>query len=447
MAESPQKWCLLKLFVGLIIMGFACLWSAPAYLRAVEVDYTPAGHVLFLPDFFQEWSGARNRFAGLPVYTPQEITVERYLGKRRSPYDPYFNELNAHPPSAVLLGVPFAAFDFEDAFTLWNMLSFVYLAVSAALIFEHLGLAFSPWDLPLALGLLLLCNPFWHQMVHGQLNLLLLLLLTGAWVADRQGQPNWAGALVGVATAIKLYPGFLFVYFLLRRDGRAIRAGVVTLLATTALTALVLGPECYHSYFLDVLPWTSLRRADWHNLSLSGVWCKLFEAPLNLPPVQLVPLRVSPTTTMLGIIGTCLVFTGVLATVIPRLTARKDTDLAFSLTLIAMLLVSPITWDHYLLVLALPLAVLWLRTGGRWMRRLVLLLLAALLWFPYRKVVEYGLDLLGAAQYPSPVFRWVARPPEILTVLSVPCYAILGLLVLTIRICNELPASNHAQAR
>src|SRR5262249_12063331 len=154
---------------------------------------------------------------------------------------------------------------------LWNLLSLACLAISAWLIVDNLDLPFAPWALLPAVALLMLCYPFWHQMVHGQLNLVLLLLLTGVWLADRQGRPRWSGALLGVATAIKLYPGFVFLYFFLRRDWSAIRAGMLALAAVTGLTAVVLGPEAYRSYFVDVLPRTALRRADWHNLSLSGV--------------------------------------------------------------------------------------------------------------------------------------------------------------------------------
>ena len=83
------------------------------------------------------------------------------------------------------------------------------LAVSALLIIENLGLSVSPWAFLPAVALLLLCQPFWHQMVHGQLNLLLLLVFAGVWAADRHGHSRWAGALLGMATAIKKVPALI----------------------------------------------------------------------------------------------------------------------------------------------------------------------------------------------------------------------------------------------
>jgi hypothetical protein len=447
MAMSLRPWGAIHLLFWLIVAGAVCWWRGPSWLRAIEGDYYPYGQSIYLPDFIQEWASARNRFNGLPIYTPQHITVERYLGMRPNLNDPYFIELNAHPPTAVLLGVPFAALDFEDAFALWNMLSLLCLAASGWLIVEQLDLRFSPWALLPAVALLLTCYPLYNQMLHCQLNLVLLLLITGVWAADRQGHPRSAGTLLGLATAIKFYPGFLFLYFLLRRDWSAIRAGLLAIALITGLTAVVLGPEAYSSYFLEVLPVTLLRRADWQNLSLSGLWCKLFDAPLHLPRVQVQPLTVSPPLALIGMVGTLLAVSAVLAFVFPRSTPRPSTqgrgvgvrgelcktDLAFGLTIIGMLLVSPMVWDHYLIVLALPLPIIWQQLRGRWIERIVLLLLLAVLWLPPWEVMQYGLACIDLIRPPNPEGRWIAGPLEILTVLSVPCYALIGIFALGFR--------------
>ena len=42
-----------------------------------------------------------------------------------------------------------------------------------------------------------------------------------------------------------------------------------------------------------------------------------------------------------------------------KVTNPEYQDLSYSLTVVAMLLLTPICWDHYLLLLALPLAKIW----------------------------------------------------------------------------------------
>lgn len=430
----------------LLLAGLACWWRGPEFRRAFEVEFYPPGSPLFVPDFFQEWAAARNRFQGLPIYTSQRITLEKYLGLASNPNDRFFIEINAHPPTAVLLGMPFAGLRFTDAFALWNVLSLLFLAASVGLIVRQLALPFSIWDLLAAITILLLCYPFWHQMVHGQLNLLLLLLLTGAWTADRNARPHWAGTLAAVATAIKLFPGFIFVYFLLRREWRAVRTGLIVLAGTTVLTAHILGPDAYRSYFLEVLPRTCHWRSEWSNLSLSGIWFKLFGAAVQGAPMEIQPLVHAPALALVGVCITLLVVTAILALRARQLRPEQDWDLLYALTMIGMLLVSPITWDHYLLLLVLPVAVLWQRLPRGGIGREAVVLLLAVLSIKVWLVVEHGLILLDAAHLANNSHRWLVTPLETVTALSVPCYALVGLFVLTLRAGGRVQNEPEASA-
>jgi hypothetical protein len=425
------RWQWRHVFFWLMLAALVGWWRGPAFRLAFEPNFYPHGGTLFQPDFFQEWASARNRLNGLPIYAPHEITLERYLGLRPNTADRYFIAVNAHPPTSVLLAFPFAGLEFVDALPLWNLLSLLALAASAWMIVSHLGLPFSFWDLLPAFTLLLLCRPFQHQMVQGQLNLVLLLLVTGAWAADRSDRPIWAGALLATAAAIKLFPAFLFLYFVLRRRWRAVAAGSVAFVLVTALTAVILGPQAYHDYFLQVLPRTSLWRSDWHNLSLSGLWFKLFDPSKQLPPIEIHPLMWSPLLAWIGMGASAAALLAVITRIVPSLRSPQDADLGFALCILAMLLISPITWDHYLLLLALPLAVLWQRCPpGGLGRETLIAYLFVLCWDPLL-VAEHGLILLDAGRSRTSG-EWIATPSETLTALSLMCYALMGLFVLGI---------------
>ncbi len=418
-------------------------WQGPAYRRAFAPDFHPDGHWLFVPDFYQEWASARNFFERLPVYASHEVTLPRYLGLRRDTADPYFIERNAHPPPAVLLALPFARLSFADAFVVWNLISLTALAASAGLVVRHLGLAVPAWAWAPAAGFILFCHPFWHHMVHGQLNLLLLLLLTAAWAADRARNPLTAGALVGAAAAIKLFPAFMILYFLMGHRWRAAAASFCVLALISGLTILVLGTETYRDFALDVLPQTSRWRSDWHNLSLAGLWCKLFEPWRALPPVTVLPLAERPNLALAGVVLTGLSLTAVLSLMLPRLFARGDADLAYALTMLAMLLAGPITWDHTLLLLALPLALLWRRLSpGGWGREGLGLLVAVLWLEPYR-VMEHVLILMDA-EYDFGGRNWVATPWATATALTAPCYAILAVFALALVVARRTSIPDEA---
>ena len=412
-------------------------------------------------DFIQEWASARNHFVGLPIYGDQRTAIEQHLQSKLRKDSSFALDVNAHPPTSVLLVLPFALLDYPDAFLTWNLFSLSALAVSVWLIARELKLHFSAWAILPLVGLLLMCGPLQQQINQGQLNLVLLLLITGTWVADRRGWPIVAGTLLGAAAAIKLFPAFLFLYFLVRGKWKSLAAGVASALAFTAITAGVLGTAAYQGYIQEALPRVSLFRDWWANCSLTGFWCKLFNAPSH----HVVELWSSPWLARGGIVISCLLVTAVRVQLIRKAHSKADTDLAFGLTIVVMLLVSPITWDHYFLLLLPTIAILWTRIGspplaGWILSGICILSLAALaahhyvvlglsiipiaiwLWQSPRTSSARMLALLCIALCISPKVIWdatipgndemhggIAQPIHALTLLSYQCYTLLALFV------------------
>jgi hypothetical protein len=98
-----------------------------------------------LPDFFQEWASARNYFEGLPIYTKHWTTAPLYLGITVA-RDPAAVVVNAHPPTSVLLALPFAGLDFSTAFLAWNLFSLAALAASLWLVKTQLDIPIATWS-------------------------------------------------------------------------------------------------------------------------------------------------------------------------------------------------------------------------------------------------------------------------------------------------------------
>jgi len=406
-----------------------CVLQGPKFVSNLRPDRTEG------VDFFQDWASARNVLEGAPVYTPQEASVERYLGYRPAKL---FTQKNAHPPPSVLLALPFTGLDYPDATLAWNLVSLVALTASLLLVIRTLGFPFSLWSLCPLVTLLLLCNPLLQQVNHGQLSLLLTLLVTGTWVADRSGRPKLAGALLGTAMAIKIFPGFLFLYFVLRRQWQVVAAGATTFVAITVLTLVVLGClsptgfdagfQAYVGFLEEVLPHVAQYRSDWLNASLVGFWSKLFDAGTGWSKDHVQMLRDNPIVARIGIfisVGLVLVF---LARVVWRARSRPECDHAFGLSVIAMLLVAPITWDHYFLLLLVSLALTWQDLPTTDLARGVFLVILACLWINPSLLWEtFIANTQGAA-------RGEATPVQIVTLLSFQCYALLGLFAFMFRL-------------
>ena len=280
-------------------------------------------------DFFQEWASAKNLSHGLPIYTDLEQTASLYLGYKRRPGEELLFTKNAHPPSSILLAIPFTLLSYPDATLAWNVVSLVAFAITLWLILNALPVRPALWLVLPATALFLLCNPLRQQVNQGQLNLVLLLLLTGGWVADRRGNVRSAGVAFGVATAIKLFPGFVLLYFALRKRWTVVTYGFGTFVAVTVLTFAVLGVDTYVAYLREVLPQVSTYRNGWINVSLTGFWTKWFEAgalsPMPLPPLPrfLSPLWPVPLVARAGMVVSLIVILVLWARAVPAQPVRS----------------------------------------------------------------------------------------------------------------------------
>jgi hypothetical protein len=363
-------------------------------------------------DYFQDWASGRNVLEGKEAYPSLSRWLKHHLGDK--PIEVKV-ERNAHPPSSLLLLAPFCIFDYQISFLVWNLFQFVCFVLGVKLIERELSVRPSLALFLMIAGLLLVCGPLRKQVLMGQFNGVLLLLFVGTWVSARRGHSVGAGIWLGLATAIKLYPGFFFVYFLLGRQWRLVLTGGVTFVLVTGLTVALLGMETFRVYVTEIMPLVSHSRAGWPNASLMGIWSKLFDAGSGYDAGHILLLWPSPLLCRLGIaisVLTVLAFWG-------QAVWRKGTeqqDLCFSLTMLTMMLISPITWDHYLLVLILPLYIMSRELMWRDRRSWLLTFLAAVCCVPPDMLWSLaGLDLTGKA-----------LPWQTLTVLSVHAYTLLA---------------------
>jgi hypothetical protein len=250
--------------------------------------------------------------------------------------------------------------------------------------------------------------------------LTLLLLLTSAWVAQRRGHPFGAGALLGVAAAIKIVPGLFFLYYLIRGRWRPLVGGAIGGAAISLLAWAVLGTRAYEDYVFEVLPKAGRFTSGWGNASVHGIWHMLF-FPQDPQGVCKPPYR-SEALAQAGALLSALAIVALLAVATWRARTQRAEDHGFALAIVAMLLVSPVTWDHYFVLLLLPVTLLWLELRP-WYWRVMFFGCFAVLWIG---ADWYWYVLIGTRD----CFSGVAAPWQTLTALSLHLYALLGLFAL-----------------
>lgn len=429
-AAADLSWPMARRFRWVMLLALAIFAYGSGFARELTA---PGNNIA---DFFQEWASAKNYFTGRAIYTPQRETALAYLNYSARPQD-FFVEINGHPPTAVIIALPFGLLSYGSAFLLWNWLSVAALTASAILILRETGIRFSRWAILPALTLAI-GNPLLQHIACGQLGTLLLLLITVAWVADRRGYTATAGALLAVATAVKLFPGFLFLYFMLKGKWRAVVAGGLTFVAAIGLTLAILGPQAFEDYVKYAMPEVGKYRRTWANASLDGFWIRLLSAESD----RTIPLVAGRVLPRVAYAVSAAIVVGVTSLVVRRSRTKESNDLAFGLQLVAMLLVSPITWDHYFLLLTLPtiLVVHYLASNDR-----LRLLLAPTMFILWLNPLFMWTLFLGATLIN--VFTLSCSATMNLVVVSLPCYALVTMFGLTAITARRTIVAGNAGAR
>lgn len=344
------------------------LW---ALLLAVELVVYGGHYVAYcfpegrICDFYQDWQSVQFLLQGQSIYSPLAGPAERmFRGVKWA--DLHYGAFNPHPPAAILACCPPGMLPYAQGAMAWNLVSVYFVLLALMTLARESGVAVGLRQWIIGLALLLPASPMLQQVFHAQNNGVALLLIVMAWAAQRKGFQDTAGICLGLATALKLIPGLLFLFFLLKRQRRAVAVGVAAFLAAQAVAWLILGSDEFLAFLRNLGPHTARFRAGWLNSSLVGLFARLFEPSAVLPGH--VPLRPMPYATEAAAYGCGLLLVAATAWRQRLALTPPQNDLAFGLWTTAMLLVSPLTWDHYLL-LAMPALFLlwrWLPEGAGW---------------------------------------------------------------------------------
>jgi alpha-1,2-mannosyltransferase len=283
-----------------------------------------------------------------------------------------FITYNNLPTTAVLFW-PLAALPYDAAKWVFTLLNNALYLLGLALLLRALKAR------PLAVlwcasvCLLMLFYPLRQSFGLGQMNGLLVFLLAGALIAAMQRRDTLAGGLIVLAAALKISPLVLVIFFIAQRRYRAVVSAIVAGLAIVAVTLLATGSSTMLRFVTEILPVVGRGSAALPNQSVLGAIYRLSvpavdwsaaTAAADLPAARLV---------WMAIAAGVLIVTGMWVAR-ARLTARPHIAVALSNLLVAGLLVSSLTWDHYLLWLSVAVCAVsvdwfsapWLRPVQFW---------------------------------------------------------------------------------
>ena len=251
-----------------------------------------------------------------------------------------------YPPFAALVMLPLV----------WLSLGVDAVLVTAASSVAVVGITWwlvGPWALrfgwsrgfatALAVPLVVALEPIRETLGYGQINLLIAALVLSDLVALRRGRA-WAGAGIGLATALKVTPGLFVVFLLLAGRRRAAITASATFLGATLLAAAVSGPKSEQYWTRELWNTSRVGHLDrTNNQSLLGVLARL---AYPAQPSRVVWLFLAGVVLVLGLRRAV------------RASSSGDDLAAFTLVGLTTCVVSPISWTHHLFWIVPGLVVL-----------------------------------------------------------------------------------------
>lgn len=270
---------------------------------------------------------------------------------------------NLNPPIFTVLIAPLGWLDFMEAYRLWVLVTVLVLVASMSAVAAELRMR-GAIVIPVIVAVLL-SSPVLATLGLGQVYALLAAGLVAAWVAQRRGQLVWAGLALGLVVALKPSLAPVLLVSALRREWPTCSTALLTGTAATIVGWVICGAE-------SMPKWVRLLASNpvvtyWDNASLPGTLLRLTSTSSWGKPLVEVP-----GGAVIGLVlgGVLLVLT---AWVVRRPPVGRE-DTALWAMAAAALLVSPLSWHNYLVVL-IP-GVLVLVAGGRWLVAMLLLSLS-----------------------------------------------------------------------
>lgn len=308
---------------------------------------------------------AERLLAGQPLYDPSVDVA--------GPFGIFY-----YPPPYAVLVVPFTLLPAELGPWVWAALLYGAFVAGAALMPVRREVR---WLTLLLAGL---SWPFVYSLKLGQVGPLLFLTFAAGWRwLDRPGP---LGASIALGTIVKVQPAALFGWAIATRRWRAAAIGLAVVAGAAIGATLLVGPPTWADY-VAILARVSDPITTPRNFTPGAILYQL-GVPADLATTfQWVSLALVVAVTVWAWF-------------------RVEAERAYVVTVVASQLVSPLLWDHYAVLLLLPVA--YLLERRRWWAVAILLLTA---WPLVGITPAAAYPLIFAAGLLGPLtVTWTTRP-------------------------------------
>jgi hypothetical protein len=293
-------------------------------------------------DFANYYDSAVALRHGLDPYTTDLTAIGNRFGLETGPL------IHASgTPTYLLCFEPLTRFPPATALWIWSSLNLVALAIAIYLLLvRRPGIdASTAW---LVGGLSLAFYPVSFNFFWAQTQVMLLLLMVLAMRAMEDERDGAAGLIVALAGLLRAFPFLLLGYFALRRKWKALIFAIAGTIAGALITIAMLGfAQCFS--FLNGVAYLSNneRMAFPFAISVAPFLSRMFWTLFGSASSDWIRRGTI-------VVADAIVLGMTVGATLDAVGRRDDDYRIYSLWIVTSVMLSPIAWHHYLVLLLIP---------------------------------------------------------------------------------------------
>jgi len=285
------------------------------------------------PDGSQDWSSAHSFAEGVNPYSPEGLKLNG-------------RDTTGHPPTTAVWFLPLLRFPLEQSTLPLGIFTLLLLLLHTQILTHELS-----FPLPLVTGILgfalMAATTCVKSHLHaGQISEMIAFLYLLSWYFLRKDRELAAGSMLGLACTLKLFPGVMVLFLVMRRRWRAVAMAAGTYLVLATAVTVRFGMASWRQFFALQGP----TARDWmgviQNASLEGILVRLFGPSCGATQATPGPM----TTVIFVVLGGLMLFGAW------RATRRLPIDYAFVLFSVVSVFLNAWVWEHYYVLYLLPIA-------------------------------------------------------------------------------------------
>jgi hypothetical protein len=258
-----------------------------------------------------------------------------------------------YPPIYVLPFLPLTVYSFQTARKIWIAVCAFFMLLSLPLLYPMVRFPEKPGlKLSIILSVTFFSYPLLYSFDLGQTTPVIFFFLCLIYYLSDHNYDKSAGIFLGLISLMKISPSLLILYFFLKKREKIVLTSLTTIFFLGLVSVLVFGVPVHLSYLSILRKLSGFDLVAWNNQSISAFLLRMGTHGdiLKWQPIILkFPFNLFKLTILCGILGYSI-----------KLWRNNSPSfpMEFSLIIFLILLLPPISWDHYFCFLVIPFLII-----------------------------------------------------------------------------------------